>query len=78
MRLEPGEATELRLFNFWTSESARQAPADGRYRVEVSLDAARWYTIAKQADEEVWTPVGPVAGLPATASVTVGRPAAPG
>jgi hypothetical protein len=75
-RLDPGKATELRLFNFWTSETGRPAPADGRYRVEVSLDAARWYTIEQRAAEEVWTPVGIVAGLPSRISVTAGKPAA--
>jgi hypothetical protein len=75
MRLDPGKSTDLRLFNFWSSETARPAPADGRYVVEVSLDASRWYTIAQEADEEVWTPGDAVAGLPARASATVGKPA---
>ena len=78
MRLDPGKSTDLRLFNFWSSESGRPAPADGKYVVEVSLDAARWYTIEQQGKEEVWTPVEPVAALPARASVTAGKGAAGG
>ena len=75
MRLDPGKSTDLRLFNFWSSETARPAPADGRYVVEVSLDASRWYTIVQEGNEEVWTPGDAVAGLPARASATVGKPA---
>ena len=77
MRLDPGKSTDLRLFNFWSSETSRPAPADGRYVVEVSLDASRWYTIAQQGNEEVWTPGEAVAGLPSRASATAGKPAAP-
>ena len=75
MRLDPGKSTDMRVFNFWSSETSRPAPADGRYTVEVSLDASRWYTIATEGNEEVWTPGDAVAGLPARASATVGKPA---
>ena len=78
MRLDPGKSTDLRLFNFWSSETSRPAPADGRYVVEVSLDASRWYTIVQEGNEEVWTPIDAVAGLPARASATVGKPAPAG
>jgi hypothetical protein len=78
MRLDPGKSTDLRLFNFWSSESGRPAPADGKYVVEVSLDAARWYTIEQQGKEEVWTPVEPVAALPSRVAVTAGKGAAGG
>lgn len=78
MRLDPGKSTDLRLFNFWSSETSRPAPADGRYVVEVSLDASRWYTIVQEGNEEVWTPGDAVAGLPARASATVGKPAPAG
>ena len=74
MRLDPGKSTDLRLFNFWSSETSRPAPADGRYVVEVSLDASRWYSIVQEGNEEVWTPGDAVAGLPARASATVGKP----
>jgi hypothetical protein len=72
-RLDPGASTEVRLFNFWSSETARPAPADGRYRVEVALLEARWYDITQQGEDEVWTPTGTVAGLPSRADVTVGK-----
>lgn len=72
-RLDPGASTEVRLFNFWSTETGRPAPASGKYEVQVALLAARWYTIAQQGDEEVWTPGEAVAGLPSRAGVTVGR-----
>jgi hypothetical protein len=72
-RIDPGKPATVRLYNFWTTETGRDAPADGRYRVEVTLAAARWYRIGTEDGVEVWTPLGPVPGLPVTASATVGR-----
>jgi hypothetical protein len=69
-RLEPGESRELRLFNFWTSETSRPAPADGRYTVEVGLVAARWFDIETGSSGETWSPREPVGGLPATRAVS--------
>jgi hypothetical protein len=71
-RLDPGTATTLRLYNFWTTETGRAAPADGKYRVEVTLVEARWYRIGTEDGVEVWTPIEPVPGLPMTATLTVG------
>jgi hypothetical protein len=73
-RLDPGAATELRLFNFWSSETARPAPADGRYTVEVALIAARWYDITREGEDEVWTPGEAIGGLPAKATATLAPP----
>jgi hypothetical protein len=75
-RVDPGAPTELRLFNFWSSESGRPAPADGRYTVEVALTAARWYEITREGEDEVWTPGEAVAALPARATATL-APAKP-
>ena len=72
-RLDPGKTATVRLYNFWTTESGRPAPADGKYRVEVTLAAARWYQIATDNGAEVWTPVGAVPGLPVIATAIAGR-----
>jgi hypothetical protein len=50
---------EIRLFNFWSSESGRPAPADGKLTVEVKDGA------------EIWTPLAPVEGLPASRSLSL-------
>jgi len=69
--LAPGATTEVPLFNFWSTETGRPAPGDGNLRVEVSLTEAQWVKIEMEDEVEVWTPVGPVAGLPAANSVTL-------
>lgn len=72
-RLDPGKASTVRLYNFWTTETGRTAPADGKYRVEVTLASAQWYTVATKDAVEEWTPQGAVPGLPVTATATVGK-----
>ena len=72
-RLDPGKTTTVRLYNFWTAETGRPAPADGKYRVEVTLLAAKWYEIALKDNVEDWTPLTPAPGLPVTATATVGK-----
>jgi hypothetical protein len=81
--LPAGEAAELRLFNFWTTETGRPRPADGRLVVEVTVREALWLDITEEtpAEEtegaeppepvEVWTPAGAVPGLPVRAAVTL-------
>ena len=70
-----GETVEVALYNFWTGETGRPAPADGKLDVAVTLREARWMnrTVEKEgeAEVEVWSPVGPVEGLPVTASTTI-------
>ncbi len=72
-RLDPGKTSTVRLYNFWTTETGRTAPADGKYRVEVTLASAQWYTVATKDAVEEWTPQGAVPGLPVTATATVGK-----
>lgn len=72
-RLEPGKTSTVRLYNFWTTETGRAAPADGKYRVEVTLASAQWYTVATKDAVEEWTPQGAVPGLPVTTTATVGK-----
>lgn len=70
--LEPGGTTEVPLYNFWTTETSRPAPADGKLTVAVSLEEAVWMDISVDGDEvETWKPLGPVEGLPSRASTTV-------
>ena len=71
-RLDPGKSATVRLYNFWTTETGRAAPADGKYRVEVTLVSAQWYEVASKDGVEEWTPQGAVPGLPVTASATAG------
>lgn len=82
-----GGQLEIPLYNFWTTETSRPAmPADGGYRVEVSLLEAQWMDIKTvpetverggetvEEDVEVWTPLGPVAGLPVSAEWVLTKP----
>jgi hypothetical protein len=67
----PGATRELRLFNFWSTETGRPAPADRRLKVEVTLARASWARKAVRDGAEVWTPTGEIPGLPLTRSVTL-------
>ena len=71
----PGASEEISLYNFWTTETSRGMPADGKLRVEVALREAVWTKMSTETDEEgeieVWAPIGPVENLPAKAEITV-------
>ncbi len=69
--LEPGKAAELKLYNFWSTETSRPMPPDGKLTVEVSLVGAQWTKISMEDDVEVWEPLGEVPGLPHSRSVTL-------
>lgn len=66
-----GETVELPLYNFWTSETGRPAPADGKMPVEVSLREARWVKLGEEDGTEVWELEGDVGGLPVSAETVV-------
>ena len=67
-----GATVELRLYNFWSTETSRPAPADGQLRVRVGLVGARWVDVVKDAQgTETSTPAGPVAGLPIESSLVL-------
>lgn len=71
-RLAPGTTAEIRLYNFWTSETGRPAPADGKLRVTVTLRAAQWVEITTEDDgTEVWTLGEAVPGLPVAKELVV-------
>lgn len=67
----PGETVEIPLYNFWSTETSRPPPEDGKLDVRVELGEAQWMKIEMEDDVEVWTPQGPVDGLPVAASRTL-------
>lgn len=69
--LPAGSTTEVKLHNFWSSETGRPFPTNGRMTVEVTLTEARWMDVKTENGAEVWTPAGAVEGLPVTKSVTL-------
>jgi hypothetical protein len=64
----PGKETDLPLYNFWSSESGRPFPSDGRLVIDVRVIGARWVTAGST---NVATLAGPVDPLPAPFSVTL-------
>lgn len=62
----PGERTRLPLFRFWSTETSRPVPEDGRVTVVVRLLEAQWVEI----DDGTEVPVGEVPGLPLERSLT--------
>lgn len=69
--LEAGATADIKLYNFWSTETSRPAPKDGKLTVEVSLAGAQWTKISMEEDVEVWQPLGEVEGLPHSQSVTL-------
>ncbi|MFL6234569.1 MAG: hypothetical protein ACJ76N_15665 [Thermoanaerobaculia bacterium] len=69
--VEPGATREIRLFNFWSTEAGRPAPANGKLNVEVTLARASWVRKGARDGAEVWTPAGQVEGLPASKNVSL-------
>ena len=69
--LEAGESSEIKLYNFWSTETSRPYPKDGKLTVEVSLVGAQWTKVSMEEDVEVWEPLGAVEGLPHAKSVTL-------
>jgi hypothetical protein len=69
--VEPGATRELRLYNFWSTEPARPAPADGKLVLEVALLHAAWMQRETKEGATVWTPAGAVPGLPSVKTLTL-------
>ncbi len=66
-----GATAEVKLHNFWSSETGRPFPTNGKMTVEVTLAEAQWMDVKTENGAEVWTAVGPVEGLPVSKSVTL-------
>ncbi len=67
-----GGAAEVPLYNFWTTETSRPMPSDGKLTVEVVLKDARWMKVEEDEEGvEVWTPLGDIEGLPVSSSVSL-------
>lgn len=66
-----GETVELALYNFWTSETGRPAPADGKMAVEVTLREARWVKVGDEKGVEVWDLQDEIGGLPVSTKTVV-------
>src|SRR4051812_11018189 len=69
--VEPGASRQVKLFNFWSTETGRAAPASGKQAVEVTLAAASWMKRETKNGATVWTPAGAVPGLPSSKSITL-------
>lgn len=67
----PGETATIQLYNFWSTETSRPMPSDGKMAVEVALVEAQWMSIADEDGVEVWKPLGAVEGLPSSADTTL-------
>ncbi|MGD2115779.1 MAG: hypothetical protein PVG07_12040, partial [Acidobacteriota bacterium] len=67
----PGATVELALYNFWSSETGRPAPAGGEMPVQVTLREARWVKLGEEEGTEVWELQGEVPGLPVSARTVV-------
>jgi hypothetical protein len=69
--LAAGATSDLKLYNFWSTETSRPFPEDGKLKVEVSLVGAQWTKVTMEEETEVWQPLGDVEGLPHAQSVTL-------
>ncbi len=68
----PGTEAEIELFNFWTTETHRPTPKDGKLTVTVALREARTTTITTEDDgNETWTVGEPISPLSASVTATV-------
>lgn len=69
LNLGAGKETELQLYNFWTTETGRPVPKDGRLVVAVRVKSARWYEADAQGAPG--PPAKEVDPLPPARSVTL-------
>ncbi|MEJ2084257.1 MAG: hypothetical protein P8Y44_01090 [Acidobacteriota bacterium] len=69
--IAPEAKTEVKLYNFWSTETSRPFPDSGRLEIEVSLVAAQWMKIDEEEGVEVWEPLGAVEGLPVGSSTSL-------
>jgi hypothetical protein len=69
--LAPRASSAIPLYNFWSTETSRPTPKDRKLTLEVTLREAQWMRIEQKENEEVWTPLGNVEGLPVSRQITL-------
>jgi hypothetical protein len=69
--IEPDQTAEIKLYNFWSTETSRSMPKDGKLNIEVSLVGAQWMKIETEEEVEVWKPLGSVDHLPVVGNLTL-------
>ena len=69
--IEPEQTAEIKLYNFWSTETSRSMPKDGKLKIEVSLVGAQWMKIETEEEVEIWKPLGPVDHLPVVGDLTL-------
>jgi len=69
--VQAGSSLEFPLYNFWTTETSRGMPPDGKLRLEITLKEAVWMKIELEDEVETWTPLGAVPGLPTSSEVVL-------
>jgi len=69
--IEPEQTAEIKLYNFWSTETSRAMPKDGKLKIEVSLVGAQWMKIETEEEVEIWKPLGPVDHLPVAGDLTL-------
>lgn len=66
VNVAPGTSDSIALYNFW-SPAAHKAS----FPVEVAIVEGRWADVKQEAGTSSTTPVGPIEGLPVSATQTV-------
>lgn len=62
----PGASNTIALHNFWSPASAKPS-----FAVEVTVLEGRWADVKREGDTSTTTPVGPIEGLPVSATLSV-------
>ena len=65
INIDPGTVGELELQNFYSPTSRKP------FTIQVTLVEAQWVQVKKEGTNTTTTPSGPVAGLPASATLAV-------
>jgi hypothetical protein len=62
----PGASDAVALHNFWTATAAKAG-----FTVEVTVLEGRWADVKQEANTSTTTPIGPIEGLPVSATQSV-------
>jgi hypothetical protein len=66
VNVAPGTSDGIALYNFWSP-----AVHKASFAVEVAIVEARWADVKQEGSTSTTTPVGPIEGLPVSATQTV-------